>query len=65
MLVGSPASSWVGSRLSLIAVSMNAQGPMAPFGGGEYTREKARIGGVGVSPLPVPYVSPSQDGPPY
>ncbi len=31
---------------------------------GKYTREKARIGGVGVSPLPVPYVCPSQDGPP-
>ena len=28
-----------------LAVSMNAQGPMAPCWGGKYTREKARVGG--------------------
>ncbi len=59
MLVGSPASSWVGSRLSLIAVSMNAQGPMAPCWGGKYTREKARIWGVVYPPYLFPtYVPP-------
>ncbi len=48
-----------------LAVSMNAQGPMAPCWGGKDTREEALHRGVGVSPLPVPYVCPSQDGPPY
>ncbi len=45
------------------AVSMNAQGPWPPAGGGKTLARRLCRGGS-VSPLPVPYVCPSQDGPP-
>ena len=42
------------------------QGPEAPWPplGGEIHSREGSHRGVGVSPLPVPYVCPSQDGPP-
>ena len=59
---------WVPWAFMETAKAQGNQGPKAhgPLsGGGKYTREKARTGGGSVSPLPVPYVCPSQMAPPY
>ncbi len=45
------------------AVSMNAQGPWPPAGGGKTLARRLCIWGVGVSPLPVPYVPPGMAPP--